>query len=120
MAQHPAIHHDHQRARGRGDLVGGTGGAPRLRLLLGARPGKLHLPMNARVIHRHTPLGGDSRRLFIGSGRSSRETKLLGQAGRDLLMRQKSPGLLLGTNPLLRLDVLTVINGQLDQTQFGA
>ena len=76
--------------------------------------------MNDRIIHDHAPLRRHSGGLLIRRGRHRREAQLRGQPGRDLLMRRQPPGSLLGTKPFLRLGILAVIRGQLDQPQFGA
>lgn len=93
---------------------------PRLRLLISTLAGTLHLLMNERVIHRHAPAGRHGGGLLVGSRRDCGKAKFLGQAGRELLMRRKSPRLLLGAKPFLRLRILAVINRQFDQPQFRA
>jgi len=90
MAHQPASHHDDQRPgvsprRGRGQ--GRTGGQPGLGLPLGPFARRLHLPMDERVIHRHSPSSGHGRRRLKGR-RRRREAP---QSGRDLLMRPQSP-----------------------------
>jgi len=60
------VHHDHQRAAARRAVLSGTGERhwqynPGLGLLLGTLARPLHLLMNQRVIHCHTPTGPQRR-----------------------------------------------------------
>ena len=77
--------------RGRGGGERGTRRAADFGLLLAACASTLHLLMNHRVIHRHTPARGHGGGLGKGGGRHRREAQFFRQPRRDFLMRPQTP-----------------------------
>jgi len=76
--------------------------------------------MQRRIINALSPFAGHLRRLFIRTGGGHRKAELLGEAGRNLLMRTQLPRPKQRTPPLTRDGILAVINGEFYLAQFAA
>lgn len=123
LPQDPAVDHNHQPSgRHRRGGRGGQGAADRAAdfgLLLDPFARALHLLVNHRFVHHHAPTIGHRRRLGVRRRGNRREAKFRRQPRRGFLRRHQYPRPRLRAKPCFGDRLLAVVNGQLDQPQFG-